>query len=89
MSPHAPYLVGYQYAEEEEGAGNADTGEKEIKRFLKRGNIRFSDRPEIDENAESEPEEETEQFYHLAMISHPPQACQPRRPVSVGPDFFI
>jgi hypothetical protein len=85
MSPHVPHFVGNEDAEEKKRAGNADEGQEKIKRFLRPRIIRFSDRANIDQEAEAQSEEETERFKHAAMISHHEYACQPRNSTGSRP----
>ena len=70
------YFISDEDAEEKEGARDADEGGQEVERFPGQRVICFSDRTEINEEAEAESEEKKEGFDHKAMISQPFHACQ-------------
>ena len=56
--------IRYQYAEEKDGAGNADKAEEKINRLFQRRHVRCSDGTHIDEKTEAQAEEETDRFKH-------------------------
>lgn len=65
-------------AGEKKSAGDPDQCKKEIDRFPRAGKVGRSDREEIDQNTESQPQEKADQF------NHGPDCIAMRRAPSIG-----